>query len=873
MESFVAIFKSFAHILRKFSKGRFFWIFIAVFSFGFVALFSLTGVYEQIEQKLYDMRCRIKPAIKQWNNLVFLDIDDASLVNAGEYPWPRSHYANGITLLAEKGVRSTVFDIQFMDPSPRLTNSELLSTLRAKAQSRQRISAEELDGVALDNDALFIRAIKSSSKTIIPYSFLKDVVHDAEDPAAKKRNDAMKLFVRKASIPLPKDKKDDFAACVERDRQSIAIPIQGIIDAAQHFGYVDSDLDDDGVARRVRLVRVFDGHIYFSMALTVIMDLCGVKKEDVSIVPGRHIVLKGAVNPATGEKGDITIPVDDACRIYINWAGDFLGSFRHVSFYSLLEYNSLKDDIHQYLDQAEIESGSTKRTELYGARADLYAQFDAVSDLSKKAVLRKKIEELNPQIEKIEDGYVMKLIERTYELREKEKKVRTEKSDELKQTENILSAIKLVRSVDGLKDSVCVVGLVAVGTQDFGVTPVSTTEYPMVGSYPNVINTILQKDFIQPVGIVVNIIIILICACLVSFVIFRQNAKMSIVLMIASIAAINAIVICAFVFGRIWVGQLGTNLAIIIPSVSIIGVKFLSEESQKRFIKQAFGYYLSKQVIDEIIKNPESLQLGGEERAITIFFSDVKGFTAISEKLSPQELVQLLNEYLSEMTDIILSHNGTVDKFIGDAIMAFYGAPHHFPNHAYEACIAAIEMQTLLKDLRKRWKKRGLDEIYARFGINTGEAVIGNMGSRNKMNYTAMGDSVNLASRLEGANKYYGTFSMISDSTYAQVKNDVEVRYLDKIRVVGKEQPIEIFELVCKKGGLTAAQKEILEIYNRGITLFCDREWEKARQVFRSALKIHKEDGPSATYVERCSEYIIKPPSKRWDGVYKLSAK
>jgi adenylate cyclase len=245
-------------------------------------------------------------------------------------------------------------------------------------------------------------------------------------------------------------------------------------------------------------------------------------------------------------------------------------------------------------------------------------------------------------------------------------------------------------------------------------------------------------------------------------------------------------------------------------------------------------------VIDEIILNPESLQLGGEEREITIFFSDIKGFTSISEKLDPKELVHLLNEYLSEMTDIILDYRGTVDKFIGDAIMAFYGAPGSYPEHAQGACFAAIDMQKILKEMRTRWKKEGFAEIHSRFGINTGPAVIGNMGSRNRMNYTVMGDSVNLASRLEGANKYYGTYNMISEMTYEKVKSDVEVRYLDKITVVGKELPIKVYELVNRKGILTHSQKELIETYNSGIELFNKREWEKARSAFRSALKVVK---------------------------------
>ena len=183
----------------------------------------------------------------------------------------------------------------------------------------------------------------------------------------------------------------------------------------------------------------------------------------------------------------------------------------------------------------------------------------------------------------------------------------------------------------------------------------------------------------------------------------------------------------------------------------------MKEESQKRFIKNAFSFYLSPTVIDEIIKDPESLELGGEDREITIFFSDIKGFSTISEKLTPQELVKRLNEYLTEMTDIILKYNGTVDKYIGDAIMAFYGAPVLMPDHAAKACLAAVDMKKRLRELQETWRKAGMEPIFARMGIHSGKATVGNMGSRTRMDYTAMGDAVNLASRLEGANKSFDT--------------------------------------------------------------------------------------------------------------------
>jgi len=251
----------------------------------------------------------------------------------------------------------------------------------------------------------------------------------------------------------------------------------------------------------------------------------------------------------------------------------------------------------------------------------------------------------------------------------------------------------------------------------------------------------------------------------------------------------------------------------------------------------------------------------------------VAGFSTISEKLTPPQLVSLLNEYLSEMTDIILRYDGTVDKYVGDAIVAFFGAPHPYPDHALKLCLAAIDMKKRLAEMREAWRKEGQMEIKARMGINTGNAVIGNMGSRTRMDYTMMGDSVNLAARLEGANKYYGTYAMISESTYHQVKEHVDARELDTIRVVGKDEPIKVFELLGRKGELPDYMTDMLRKYQEGLELFHARDWKGARTAFKAGVKIVQDDGPSNTYIERCSEFIDTPPPKNWDGVYKMKAK
>ena len=860
--------------IKRLSRSKWAWLGIGLVSFLVTFLISLTSPYDQFEQKLYDLRFQMKPKISQWEKLVHLDIDDVSIVNAGEFPWPRNFYAKGLDVLSDMNARAAVFDIQFIDESPRIADKAMMKEIRDKALKKRTITAEDLDSAVADNDAVLSAAVKKQGKIALAYSFAKESILADDSPAVRARKEAMKSFVKKASIPIQPGKEKIFQSCVDDTRKSIQFPISPLVEAGSIFGFVDSDFDSDGSQRRVRLIRVFDGRIYFEMGLSMVMELCGVKKEDVEIIPGEKIVLKNALNPVTFARKDIVIPVDPQCRMYINWAGDYASAFVHVPFYALLEYDKVKDAIGDRLDIWEASTDpKMTRTKLYGERTALGDQIRTEKNEKKRIDLLRQLDKTNREIFDIEGTYLESLKTERGKIAKKYDESKDAKlKSSLDDMDNDITATRIVHEADRLRGKVCVVGLTATGTQDIGVIPYSS-EYFMVGRYPNIINTVLQEGFFKRTGKWFEVILMFLAALAISFAIYRQNAKTSLLMIAGAFVAYNLVNMLLFSFARVWVDQLGVNIAIILPSITIVGIKFLSEESQKRFIKSAFSHYLSKQVIEEIILNPESLQLGGEEREITIFFSDIKGFTSISEQLKPQELVHLLNEYLSEMTDIVLDYKGTVDKFIGDAIMAFYGAPGSYPDHAQSACFAAIDMQKILKEMRTRWKKEGFAEIHSRFGINTGPAVIGNMGSRNRMNYTAMGDSVNLASRLEGANKYYGTYSMISEMTYEKVKHDVEVRYLDKITVVGKELPIKVYELVNRKGALTHSQKELFEAYNSGLELFNKREWEKARSVFRSALKVSKDDGPSKTYIERCTGFMDKPPSKKWDGVYRLSSK
>jgi adenylate cyclase len=278
-------------------------------------------------------------------------------------------------------------------------------------------------------------------------------------------------------------------------------------------------------------------------------------------------------------------------------------------------------------------------------------------------------------------------------------------------------------------------------------------------------------------------------------------------------------------------------------------------------------------VVKQLIDTPDKLGLGGEQRVITAFFSDVQGFTSISEKLTPHELVELLNEFLTEMTDIILKYEGTVDKFEGDAIIAFFGAPLDIPNHPEVACRACIDMQKRLSELRQIWKNQQRPELKMRIGMCTGPAVVGNMGSENRMDYTMMGDTVNTAARLEGVNKIYGIFTLISDTTHRELNGNVVTREIDSINVVGKKEPVTIYELLGYTENMDPDLKKTADLYSAGLEAYRNQDWDNAIKSFEETLSITPDDGPADTMLARCREFKISPPDPNWNGSYTMQSK
>ena len=329
-----------------------------------------------------------------------------------------------------------------------------------------------------------------------------------------------------------------------------------------------------------------------------------------------------------------------------------------------------------------------------------------------------------------------------------------------------------------------------------------TTPYGLmygVEIHANALNTILMDNFLNEIPEIYNILILFFSVLIIAFVTSRMGPGWSLLITVFLIFGEFIAISILFEFKRYMINFSTPGIAMFFTYIAVVLYRIIVEESDKRRIKEMFGKYVSPLVVDQMMDKPP--ELGGEDNDTTIFFSDIRSFTTLSETMSPQELVHLLNEYLTAMTDCLMDYRGTLDKYIGDAIMGFWGAPIPQEDHAILACKCALKQMELLDELNKNWPQE--KQIHIGIGLNSGVATVGNMGSEGRMNYTVMGDNVNLASRLEGINKQYYTSIVISESTYNKVKDRGAItRELDDIRVKGKKKPVRIYELIGFEDGL-----------------------------------------------------------------------
>lgn len=436
------------------------------------------------------------------------------------------------------------------------------------------------------------------------------------------------------------------------------------------------------------------------------------------------------------------------------------------------------------------------------------------------------------------------------------------------QTISAVDVIKKRLKPGSLKGKLVFVGATEIGIFDVRPTPFDATQ-PGIELHATMAANALERRFLRYDGVTQMLELV----CILALPILLGVLLAFVPGTLAGLGAFAGTTVLFACINYLAFSRGLRDMTLIYPLLGI-GVTYLGSEAWRnlvverkgRQLKKAFSNYVSPDLVKEIEKNPDKLVLGGEQREISILFSDIRGFTTVSESLTPPELVTLLNEYLSPMTRIVLEEKGTLDKFIGDAVMAIFNAPLDVPQHALHACNAAVRMLDELQKLNEGFASRGMHTLDIGVGINTGPAVVGNMGADIRFDYTAIGDAVNLASRLEGLNKYYGSHILVSEDTRNQVPEGRFVfREVDRVRVKGKLQPIVMYELMI-------ANQEILPRFEEGLEQYRAKQFSVAQTIFEELVAGYN-DGPAKLYVARCAEYLQTSPPEEWDGVYIAQSK
>lgn len=423
------------------------------------------------------------------------------------------------------------------------------------------------------------------------------------------------------------------------------------------------------------------------------------------------------------------------------------------------------------------------------------------------------------------------------------------------------------------KDRIVLVGVSADDLHDNKMTPWygygdSAMETPGVETHAHAIQTMLDRSFITRTGVYTDRWLAVAAALAGGLAVVWLGPALSLGLLALLAAGWAWACLAAFTDHNLW-------LPLLVPPVAMAGAwtagvlqQFLRARRERQEVRAIFSKYVSKAVVNEVLKDPTRLALGGEVREISALFSDIAGFTTISESLNPADLQQLLNEYLSEMTDLVFEHQGILDKYIGDAIVAEFGAPLPHKDHPLQAISAAVAMTERLAQLRPAWIERGFPPVHARIGINSGPMAVGNFGSREIHSYTAIGDNMNLAARLEGANKFYGSTIMTTAATWNRLEGAFVGRCLDVIRVKGKEEGVEVHEVLCRTDSPAAARwLPRVQAWNEARALMVDRHFGEARLAFEALLERWPDDGPARVMQGRCAAFEHEPPAPDWDGV------
>ena len=420
------------------------------------------------------------------------------------------------------------------------------------------------------------------------------------------------------------------------------------------------------------------------------------------------------------------------------------------------------------------------------------------------------------------------------------------------------------------KDRIVLVGATATGTHDLKSAPLSPV-YPGVEIHASVIDSLLSGNFVvRPRGApIYDLLAIVALGAIAGIALPRMSALLGLLFAAALSVVYLLIARALFVKAGVWLNMVYPLLGLAATYMALTVHLYVTEERERRKVKETFRHYVAPVVVEEMLKDPQRLKLGGEERTLTVLFSDLEGFTTYSERFAPHEVLSILSDYYDRMTEQVFTCQGTLKEYVGDELIAFFGAPVEQADHAHRACAAALAMQEQRNALGREWARVGRPVLKARTGINSGQMLVGNQGSRYRFSYGVLGDQVNLASRLEGLNRTYGTEILIGENTARLVEGAFVVREIDTVRVKGRTQAVRVYELLAGRGAvLPRPREQALRLYAAGLDAYRQRSWDDALGLFTQALVLWPEDRPSRTMLERSQHYRDAPPPPEWDGAF-----
>ncbi len=797
-------------------------------------------LFQIFELKALDMRFNIRGIRPPSDKVVIVAVDDRSIARFGRWPWPRSVHAELLDILKADGAKASGFDIIFSEPQ----ESPELSNLRALHQYYMSLplSKEEPHGTefgkALDNavqysdhDRLLAESVRQSNNIVMPLAFQvsNDMKSSSEDTAVEQPARDSKSDNDEPPPELLESLKSSDGI------EDISVPSEVKISAFQYI------IEPKGTRKGV-------GKFDAPVANSLLLPLSEYYRSARTL---------GAVNASLDTDSNLRW-----ANMLISYKGRY---YPPISLQLVNIFNDLKDNDIKLIHGRGIQTGKTfiPLDEKGRLLINYYGPHKTIKYYSYLEVIDKKFKP------------------------------------------------------GTFKDKIVVAGVAATGVYDWVSTPFSKA-MPGVEKHATVISNILQEDFLyrNKKIYLTDLMFILFTGLAAGFGIPRLSALRGTGVSFVMSCLILFFNYLLFRYMNIWVNLIYPFITLFAVSAGVIIFKYFTEEKDKRFLKATFGSYLAPELVDEMYRSGVMPRLGGESRFITAYFTDIEGFTTLSEKLTPKQVVELLNEYLSVMTNILKDNMGTLDKYEGDAIIAFFGAPAELPDHALRACQVALAMQNKLVELRKKWRnektspeepdpntKKLLSEewipgnkwpefashLKMRIGINTGEIVVGNLGSARRMNYTMIGDAVNLAARLESACKQYGVYTLASEYTLnteipadngdsRKVMDMVEARYIDNIIVKGRSEPVRVYEVCAMKGDLTDSEKNLFSIFDEAMQYYFKMKWDKAIEKFSQALEFERvpDGNPSQVYVNRCKIYRGNPsmvPDEKWEGVFRLTKK